>query len=403
MASTETRESLDAPTLVRLAMLACATFIYVTFEVFPVGLISDIGHDLGQPESRIGLLVSGYAVVAAVVTVPSVALATRISRGSALVWSLVVLVVAELLTYFAANYPMMVASRVVAALTHGVLWSLVAPAAAALVPPRKVGAATAIVFGGPALAAILGSPGATLIGGLVGWRNTALILAAATVAITVGVAWAVRPRPSPPTPPELVGPAEGPDGATARWNMVAALCVLTLVLVSAHFVSFTYFALIVEDVTRSGGGTVLFLTVFGVAGAVGTVLVGRYTDRSPRRTAIVAVAVFVAGTALLVVGRAGGAATVRYAILVCAVLAWGAAYAAMGPVLQSGVIRAASADADRASSMYVTCYQVGIAGGSAIGAAILDHSIAALPWISALLAAAALAFVLSPRARSTFA
>lgn len=124
-------------TLIRLSLLACATFIYVTFEVFPVGPISNIAHDLGQPESRIGLLVSGYAVVAAIVTIPSVAFAARISRGMALVSSLVVLVIAELLTSVAVNYPMMVASRVVAALTHGVLWSLVAPAAAALVPPKR--------------------------------------------------------------------------------------------------------------------------------------------------------------------------------------------------------------------------------------------------------------------------
>lgn len=404
MASTETRESLDAPTVVRLVILACATFIYVTFEVFPVGLISEIAQDLRQPESRIGLLVSGYAVVAAIVTIPSVALATRISRGSALVWSLVVLVIAELLTFFAANYPMMVASRVVAALTHGVLWSLVAPAAAALVPPRKVGAATAIVFGGPALAAILGSPGATLIGGLVGWRNTALILSAATVAITVGVAWAVRPRPASHESADRVGDvghAGEPGQARARWNVVAALCALTLVLVSAHFVSFTYFALIVDHVTRSGA-TVLFLTVFGVAGAVGTVLVGRYTDRSPRSTAIVTFAVFVTGTVLLVISEAASPAGARYTILVFAVVAWGAAYAAIGPILQSEVIRASAADADRASSVYVTCYQVGIAAGSAVGAAVLDRSIGALPWITAVLVTAALAYALSSRARSTF-
>ncbi|MCS3780020.1 MFS transporter [Tsukamurella ocularis] len=401
MSSIETREELDAATLIRLAILACATFIYVTFEVFPVGLISEIARDLGQPESRIGLLVSGYAVVAAIVTIPSVAFAARISRGTALVASLVVLVIAELLTSVAVNYPMMVTSRVVAALTHGVLWSLVAPAAAALVPPKKVGVATAIVFGGPALAAILGSPGTALTGGLVGWRNTALILAIATIAITVGVAWAVRPRPAASAPSVRVAGTGAPAASIAQWNVVAVLCVLTLVLVSAHFVSFTYFALIVDQVTRSGG-TVLFLAVFGVAGAIGTVLVGRYTDRSPRGTAITAFAVFLTGAVLLVVGQAGGPTTVRYAVLVCAVVAWGAAYAAIGPVLQSGVIRASAADADRASSVYVTCYQVGIAGGSAVGAAILDRSITALPWITAGLATAALAYALSSRARSTF-
>ncbi len=402
MSSTETQETLDAATLIRLSLLACATFIYVTFEVFPVGLISEIAHDLGQPESRVGLLVSGYAVVAAIVTIPSVAFAARLSRGTALVLSLVVLVIAELLTSVAVNYPMMVASRVVAAMTHGVLWSLVAPAAAALVPPKKVGVATATVFGGPALAAILGSPGTALLGGLVGWRNTALILAIATVAITIGVAWAVHSRPAASAASVHVSAPGAPTPLIAQWNVIALLCILTLVLVSAHFVSFTYFALIVDDVTRSSGGTVPFLALFGVAGAIGTVLVGRYTDRSPRSTAITAFAIFLTGAVLLAVGQAGGPATMRYVVLACAVVAWGAAYAAIGPVLQSGVIRASAADADRASSVYVTCYQVGIASGAAIGAAILNHSISALPLVSSLLAAVALTFTASPRSSAAF-
>ena len=77
-------------------MLAGATFVYVTFEFSPVGLIQDIARDLAVPPGRVGLpLISGYAVVAAAVTIPTVALASRVSRGTALVASLVVLVVAR--------------------------------------------------------------------------------------------------------------------------------------------------------------------------------------------------------------------------------------------------------------------------------------------------------------------
>ncbi|MEV4195959.1 MFS transporter, partial [Streptomyces toxytricini] len=123
-AATAAARGIGGATAARLAVLAAATFVYVTFEVFPVGLIRDIARDLDVSEGRVGLLISGYAVVAAVVTVPAVALASRVSRGTALAASLVVLIAAEVLAAASTGFAMMAASRVAAALTHGVLWSL---------------------------------------------------------------------------------------------------------------------------------------------------------------------------------------------------------------------------------------------------------------------------------------
>ncbi|MCI1788997.1 MAG: hypothetical protein LKI58_13245 [Actinomyces sp.] len=88
--------TVDASALARLFALAGTTFVYVTFEVFPVGLLNDIADSLDVADSQVGLL----------------------ARGSV----------------------------IVAALTHGVVWSLVAPAAANLVPRERVGTATVLVL-----------------------------------------------------------------------------------------------------------------------------------------------------------------------------------------------------------------------------------------------------------------
>ncbi|MGI5428302.1 MFS transporter [Streptomyces sp. CA-179760] len=391
------RERIDAATAARLAVLACATFVYVTFEVFPVGLITDIARSLDVPTGRVGLLISGYAVVAAVVTVPTVALASRVSRGTALVVSLLVLVAAELLAAAATSFSMMVVSRVAAALTHGVLWSLIAPAAATLVPRSRVGTATAAVFGGSTLAAIAGSPGTTLIGELIGWRATALVLAAATVAVTVGLVWALRPRGDAPRPD-----TGGPHGTAVteaalpavHWPRVLTLCAVAVVLITAHFLSYTYFAVLVADITGTSTAVVVLLAVFGLAGAVGTYLAGRNNDSAPQRTAVVTIGVFAAGVALLALSPALGSAAVRGAAAAAAVALWGGAFAAAGPVFQTGVMRLAGKDADRASSVYVTGFQIGIAGGSALGAALLGHSSFWLPVASTALVAAVLLAVL---------
>ncbi|CAL9374540.1 Chloramphenicol efflux pump [Streptomyces sp. enrichment culture] len=385
-------------TAARLAVLAAATFVYVTFEVFPVGLIRDIARDLDVSEGRVGLLISGYAVIAAVVTVPAVALASRVSRGTALAASLVVLIAAEVIAAASTGFAMMAVSRVAAALTHGVLWSLVAPAAAAMVPRAQVGSATAAVFGGASLAAIVGSPGTTLVGGLIGWRATALLLAAATAVVTVALVWAVRPGAAAAVPADAArAGAEGDAQEAVDWPAVLRLCGTAVVLVTAHFLSYTYFAVITADAAGSSGPVVALLAVFGVAGAVGTYLIGRHGDRAPQRAAAVTMAAFTAGVALLALAFAPAPPAVRLAAAAVATAVWGGAFAAAGPVFQTGVMRLAAGDADRASSVYVTGFQVGIAGGSALGAALLGGPTALLPTVSAVLAAAVLAVVLLRR------
>ena len=80
-----------------LIALAGAIFVYVTFEEFPVGLIQDIAHRVNISAMQVELLVSGYVIVAPFATIPAVALASRVSRKTALVASILLLVVAKAL------------------------------------------------------------------------------------------------------------------------------------------------------------------------------------------------------------------------------------------------------------------------------------------------------------------
>ncbi len=389
---------IDAPTAARLAVLAAAAFVYVTFEVFPVGLIKDIAASLQVTAGQVGLLIAGYAVVAGAVTIPAVAFAARVSRRTALVGSLAVLVAAELLAAASTNFTMMALSRAAAALTHGVLWSLIAPAAASLAPRERVGTATAMVFGGATLAAIVGSPGTTLVGELIGWRATALALAAATVVVTVALARLLRLPDGPgPGTAARAAPVGAESSGAVNWAAVLALCTVAVVLVTAHFVSYTYFAIIVGDVIGKSA-VVVMLSVFGLAGAVGTYLVGRYNDGDPRRTATVTMVAFLVGVSLLAVAMLALPRLVSHIVIAVGVAVWGAAFAAAGPVFQTGIMRLASGAADRASAVYVTGFQVGIAGGSGLGAALLGRSAAwHLPVVSTVCGAVVLAAVLTRR------
>src|SRR5580692_3860548 len=63
-----------------LALLAAAVFAAVTTEMLPVGLLPSISAGLHVSESQVGLLVSGYAAVVAVASIPMAAALQRLPR-----------------------------------------------------------------------------------------------------------------------------------------------------------------------------------------------------------------------------------------------------------------------------------------------------------------------------------
>lgn len=142
----------------QLSVLACAAFIYVTAEILPVGALSAIARNLRVSVVLVGTLLSWYALVAAVTTVPLVRWTAHWPRRRALVVSLVCLTVSQLVSALAPNFAVLAAGRVLCAVTHGLLWAVIAPIATRLVPPSHAGRATTSIYIGTSLALVVGSP-----------------------------------------------------------------------------------------------------------------------------------------------------------------------------------------------------------------------------------------------------
>ena len=112
---------------VQLMVLAAAAFIYVTAELAPVGALPAIAGDLQVSEALVGTLVAGYALVAAVMTVPLVRLTAHWSRRRVLLLTLITLTVAQTVSALAPDFLVLGAGRISSALTHGLMWSVIAP------------------------------------------------------------------------------------------------------------------------------------------------------------------------------------------------------------------------------------------------------------------------------------
>jgi predicted MFS family arabinose efflux permease len=164
-----------------LAALAASAFVYVTAETIPVGLLPQIAEGLSVTEADVGLLLTSYAVVAGLTTIPLTAITMRVPRHLLLAATVAVFAVSQLAAALARTFAMLLLARLICALAHGVFWSTIAPVAARLAPVGRAGKATALVFLGNSLAIVLGVPLGTAVGQWLGWRVAIGVLAAAGV------------------------------------------------------------------------------------------------------------------------------------------------------------------------------------------------------------------------------
>lgn len=376
-----------------LAALAASAFVYVTAETIPVGLLPQIAHGLSVTEADVGLLLTSYAVVAGLTTIPLTAITMRVPRHLLIAATVAVFAVSQLAAALAPTFAALILARLICALAHGVFWSAIAPVAARLAPVGQAGKATALVFLGNSLAIVLGVPLGTALGQWLGWRAAIAVLAVAG-ALCVAVLLVVLPA-LPALPADLVARTGARLRASVtiiRSGPVAAVCLVTAVLVIGHFAAYTYIApLVRRDGGLEGVGLSLLLLGYGAAGLVGNFVMGRYVDRRPRQVLIGSIAVIVIALVALV-PVLGPAPTVLAALL------WGGAFTATPVCLQAAILRVAPHARDAASAVYVVAFQVGIGGGALVGERFVRAGhLAALPAVAAVLALTAGLIALAAR------
>lgn len=365
-----------------LGALMAATFCVSTTENLPAGLLPEISAGLGVSLSAAGQLVTGYAVVVTVLSVPLTYATRRVPRRPLLLGLMALFVVASLASAAAPTFGLLLASRAVTALVHAVFWAVVTVTATALFPVSVRGRVVAMVFGATSLATVLGVPAGSWIGQQAGWRAAFWVLGGIGLVALVTVVLCL-----PSTGAAQAAVAEERAPHPRRY----AVLVVTIVLVMTGLgAAFTYTVPFLVEVSGFSTGAISpLLLVRGAAGVAVLFLAGRLADRHPRPATVAPVALLALSLFGLYVW---GAEPVVAAVLTAAC---GAALFAMITTLTSELLAVAPGDLFIASAVGNAAFNAGTAAGAATGGMVLSASgIRAVMLVGGLLTAAALAVLL---------
>ena len=109
--------------------LTFSAFIFNTSEFIPIGLLSDIAADFSITESHAGLMITVYAWVVALASLPLMLVFAKTESKKLMLSITALFVVSHVLSGLASDFYMLMLSRMGVACAHAIFWSIVTPLA----------------------------------------------------------------------------------------------------------------------------------------------------------------------------------------------------------------------------------------------------------------------------------
>jgi MFS transporter, DHA1 family, inner membrane transport protein len=254
--------------------LSLSYFIVGTSSLSVVGLVKPMADGLGVPVSLIAILVTVFALTFAVAALVGQMLGGGLPPKRLMLGGFAVLAAGTILSAFAPNYAVMVASRMLMAIGAAVIGPVASALGGSLVPPEKRGAALAIVFSGMTVATVAGVPITNFTGTMVGWREALLLIALAGL-LSAALIWHVVPEGVERPAPTLTDFKRLLSRPPIAWALLA-----TLLHMACQFVTYALIGpLLVERYSFELAFVPLGLFVYGFGGVAGNALSGALADR----------------------------------------------------------------------------------------------------------------------------
>ncbi|MCK4228256.1 sugar transporter [Enterobacter sp. SES19] len=364
----------------RVVTLAIAAFIFNTTEFVPVGLLSDIAESFQMETAQVGIMLTIYAWVVALMSLPFMLLTSQMERRRLLIGLFVLFIASHVLSFMAWNFTVLVMSRIGIAFAHAVFWSITASLAIRLAPAGKRAQALSLIATGTALAMVLGLPIGRIVGQYFGWRTTFFAIGMGALVTLVCLI-----KLLPALPSEHSGSLKSLP-LLMRRPALLSIYLLTVIVVTAHYTAYSYIEPFVQVVAGfSANFATVLLLILGGAGIIGSVLFGKLGNR--HASLLVSSAIGLLLACLLLLMPAAGSES-HLAILS---LFWGVAIMIIGLGMQVKVLALAPDATDVAMSLFSGIFNLGIGAGALVGNQVILHvSMSAIGYLGAIPALVAL-------------
>ncbi|OMD23357.1 MFS transporter [Paenibacillus odorifer] len=381
-------------------VLALAVFLIGTIEYIITGVIEMIAVDLGVSTSEVGLLVTVFALSAAIVAPVLIALTINADRKKLLMTTLGVFIASNGLMFVDLAYETVLWLRIIQGASGGIATVVAMAIATRLVEKEKRGNAIGIILMGLSSSLVLGVPVGTFFSEMFGWRVLFVLIGLLSILPLLIIY-------------KKVPAIKEEEKVTLRMQLsilknptILMALVITLFYVSGYSTLFTYitpFLQATSSLSMTEISGVLFLA--GICSFVGSRLGGQLADAKGSEFTI-CLGLLLQGATLLLFALAG----VNLLVLILVLMIFMLATWSISPAQQLYLVTLAPRNPDIALSVNTSFIQFGFALGSGLGGLVISRtSVLYLNWLGfaavciALLLAILLFKKMSSRTKTTMA
>ena len=366
----------------RVVTLAVAAFIFNTTEFVPVGLLSDIAESFHMQTAQVGIMLTIYAWVVALMSLPFMLMTSQVERRKLLICLFVVFIASSTYcrVFVVELYCVLVISRIGVAFAHAIFWSITASLAIRMAPAGKRAQALSLIATGTALAMVLGLPLGRIVGQYFGWRMTFF-----AIGIGALITLLCLIKLLPLLPSEHSGSLKSLP-LLFRRPALMSIYLLTVVVVTAHYTAYSYIEPFVQNIAGfSANFATALLLLLGGAGIIGSVIFGKLGNQYASALVSTAIALLLVCLALLL-----PAANSEIHLGVLSIF-WGIAMMIIGLGMQVKVLALAPDATDVAMALFSGIFNIGIGAGALVGNQVSLHwSMSMIGYVGAVPAFAAL-------------
>ncbi len=346
-----------------MLVLTVAAFVFNTSESAPIGLLTDISTGLGITETRAGFLISAYAWVVAIMSLPLMMTFSHTGYRRLMIGIVGLFVASNVASALSSGYYMLMLSRMGVACAHSLFWAVATPIAVKVAPHGRGALAMGLITAGTSIAQIIGMPIGRMVGLALGWRMTFVCIASLAALVLLILIFSF---PSVKNDTEF-SVSELPHMLKNR--RLLTIYAIIILLVTGHFVAYSYiepFFLQVAGLSQKVITAVLM--VFGLAGVIASVIFSKTFPARRTALTVISFAGIFLGLALLRPCAASLWATISLCIF------WGIAMTFMNLVFQLELMAAEKKATTVAMALYSGLFNLGIGAGPVLGALAINGS-----------------------------